>query len=99
MATVSFSHVGFIKSISPGTTQHFWWNNAAAQRVWAFSVDAMVPQSVPVPGSTAQVEITRVEYREIYNVPGDREKEVHYWIKNTGSVKADYALHMATIRE
>jgi hypothetical protein len=44
-------------------------------------------------------EITRVEYREIYNGPGDREKEIHYWIKNTGSVKADYALHMATIRE
>jgi hypothetical protein len=99
MASVSFSHVGFIKSISPGVTQHYWWNNAADQRVWAFSVDAIVPSSVVIPGSTACVEITRVEYREIHNGGGDREKEIHYWIKNTGTVKADYALHMATIKE
>ena len=99
MASVSFSHVGFIKSISPGDTQHYWWNNAAEQRVWAFSVDAIVPNSVVTPGSTACVEILRVEYREVLNGPGDREKEIHYWIKNIGTVKADFALHMATIKE
>lgn len=96
MATVSFTHVGYITSINPGATLHWWWNNAADERVRSFSVDSMVPSPF-IPG-TVQVEITRVEYRQIYN-GSSFEREVHFWIKNTGSVKADFAVHMATIAE
>ncbi|HEY8209594.1 MAG TPA: hypothetical protein VIG99_19035 [Myxococcaceae bacterium] len=100
MATVTFSHLGYITSIAPGVTHHWWWNNAAAERVWAFSVDAMIPLNIPpAPGATARVEVTTVEYREVYNGPGNLEKEIHYWIKNTGTIDAEYAIHMATIRE
>ena len=96
MATVSFTHIGYITSISPGATLHWWWNNAPSERVWAFSVDAMVP--APFIPSTAKVEISRVEYREVYD-GATFEKEIHFWIKNTGSVTASFAVHMASIRE
>lgn len=100
MATVTFSHLSTITSIAPGVTHHFWWNNASAERVWAFSVDAMIPLQIPpAAGATARMEITRVEYREVYNGPGNLEKEIHYWIKNTGTINANYAIHMATIRQ
>lgn len=100
MATVSFAHIGNVTSIQPAATHHFSWNNAPAERVWAFSVDAMIPLQIPpAAGATARVEITRVEYREVYNGPGDLEKEIHLWIKNTGTIDAKYAIHMATIRQ
>ena len=47
----------------------------------------------------ARLEITHVEYREVYNGPGNLEKEIHWWIKNTGTIDASYAIHMATIRD
>ncbi len=99
MPTVSFTHLGQVTAINPGTTHHWWWNNAPAERVWAFSVDAMIPLTIPPsPGDSARVEVTRVEYRENYD--GSRfEKEIHFWIKNTGAKSAKYAIHMATIRE
>ena len=96
MATVAFSHVGYITSIGPGATLHWWWNNAPSERVWTVSADAIVP--FPFIPSTAKVEITRVEYRETYD--GSKfEKEIHFWIKNTGSVTANFAVHISSIRE
>ena len=96
MASVSFSHIGYITAIEPGETHHVSWNNAAAQRVWAFSVDTMItPKNLP----SARIEITKVEYREVNNGSGDLEKEIHWWIKNTGTFDASYAIHMATIKE
>jgi hypothetical protein len=100
MASIAFYHVGYITSIAPNVTQHWWWNNAAAQRVWSFSVDAMVPLSPPpIPGATAKIQITEVEYREIYSGGQSFEKEVHFWIKNTGSISANFAVHMAVVQE
>ncbi|MET0450514.1 MAG: hypothetical protein ABW137_01635 [Mycobacterium sp.] len=101
MAAVSFDHIGYITSITPGTTHHVWWNSAAAQRVWAFSVDAMIAKKIPppAPGASARVEITHVEYREVFHGPNNLEKEIHWWIKNTGTIDANYAIHMATIAE
>jgi hypothetical protein len=100
MPTVTFSHIGFVTPIGPGVTHHVSWNNAAAQRVWAFSVDAMLSLAIPpAVGASARVEITRVEHREVNNGSGDLEKEIHWWIKNTGTADASYAIHMATIRE
>jgi hypothetical protein len=100
MASISFIHVGYINSISPGVTHHMWWNNAPAERVWALSVDAMVPLNIPPsPGASARVQITNVEYRENYNGGSSFEKEIHFWIKNTGTIKANYAIHMAVVSE
>jgi hypothetical protein len=99
MATVSFYHVGNITSIAPGATHHLWWNNAPAERVWAFSVDAMVPLTIPPsPGASARLQITSVEYRENYN-GSSFEKEIHFWVKNTGAIQANYAVHMSVVRE
>ena len=53
----------------------------------------------PAVGTSARLEITHVEYREVYNGPANLEKEIHWWIKNTGTVDASYAIHMATIRD
>jgi len=99
MATISFVHVGYITSISPGVIHHWWWNNAPAQRVWALSVDAMVP--LPAQLSPAQLQITNIEYREnlVGGTPLSFEKEIHFWIKNTGQFSANYAVHMAVIQE
>jgi hypothetical protein len=100
MATVSFVHVGNITSLAPGVTTHWWWNNAAAQKVWAFSVDAMVPLNIPPQvGATAMFQVTAVEYREIYSGGTSLEKEIHFWIKNTGTITANFAVHMAIIGE
>jgi hypothetical protein len=100
MATVSFFHVGYISSLAPGATTHWWWNNAPAQRVYAFSVDAMVPVNIPPQiGATAKFQITTVEYREIFNGGQSFEKEVHFWIKNTGTITADFAVHMTEVQE
>ena len=99
MASVSFIHVGNITSITPGSTHHWTWNNAPAQRVWAISVDSMVPLNIPPsPGATAKLQVTSVEYREIYDGRGF-EKEIHFWVKNTGSINANYAVHMAMIQQ
>ena len=94
MPKITFDHLGYVTEIGAGATHHLSWNNAPAQRVWSFSVDAHVmPPFVDTP---AQVEVTRVEYRQ---TSFNGEREIHFWIKNTGSFKASYAIHMATIRE
>lgn len=102
MAQVTFSHLGYTTTISPGATHHWWWNNAPSERVWTFSVDASVPLDIPPqPNTSAMVEVTRVEYRQNYYGGGSSgfEREVHFWVKNTGTITANYAIHMATILE
>ena len=70
MSSVTFAHIGYITAIEPGDTHHVSWNNAAAQRVWAFSVDAMLSLKIPPAiGASARVEITRVEYRRRTTAP------------------------------
>ena len=99
MASVSFFHVGSTTSIAPGVTLHWWWNNAPTQRVFAFSVDTIMSLTIPPqPGSAATIEITRVEYWDKYNSPSF-EKEVHFWIKNTGTIAASFNVHMAQISD
>jgi hypothetical protein len=101
MAVVSFHHVGWLTGISPGATHHWWWNNAPGERVWSISVDAMLPLRMAYPGAAAKVEVTRIESRENYHGGGSSgfEREVHWWVKNTGTLQADYLIHMATVRE
>ena len=40
-----------------------------------------------------------VEYRENYKGGSSLEKEVHFWIKNTGTSTANFAVHMAEVQE
>jgi hypothetical protein len=100
MPVVTFHHLSS-GTLFPGDSHHWVWNNAGREKVWAFSLDAEVPLMFAFPGAQARVEITRVEYRQNFNGPGsgDTEQEVHRWVKNTGSVPANYFMHMAVIRE
>ena len=98
MAQVTFRHLGS-GTLAPGATHHWWWNNAGTERVWAFSVDAEVNPMTGYPGAVAKVELTKVEYRQNFNSPGDTEQEIHHWVKNTGTIQATYYVHMAEIRE
>jgi hypothetical protein len=100
MPQVGFHHLGQGK-ISAGDTLHFWWNNAGRQKVWAFSVDAEVQLIFAFSGAVAKLEITKVEYRQNFNGPSasDTEQEIHFWLKNTGTVHANYYLHMSTVQE
>lgn len=50
MPSVTYAHIGFITAIEPGDTHQISWNNAAAQRVWASSVDAMLSPKIPPDG-------------------------------------------------
>ena len=50
------------------------------------------------PGAVARLQVSSVEYRENYNGQAF-EKEVHFWIKNTGSTTANFAVHMVQVRE
>ncbi|MFG0329204.1 MAG: hypothetical protein ACF8PN_04825 [Phycisphaerales bacterium] len=98
MATTSFHHLGDIFSIMPGVTHHWKWNNAATERVWTFSVDAYVPLMLAFPGAETRLEVLKTEYRQNYD--GDRfEHEIHFWVKNVGTMRADYYIHMAVVRE
>jgi hypothetical protein len=101
MAQVTFQHLGYTTEIAPGATHHWWWNNAGDERVWTFSVDASIPLNIPPQvGASARVEVTRVEYRQNYSGgTAGFEREIHYWVKNVGDITANYAIHMATIRE
>ena len=98
MAKVTFQHIGSMSNISPGSTHHWWWNNAPDERVWSISVDPNIPLRTAFPGSVAKLEVTRVEYRQNYNGQAF-EREIHFWVKNTGSIGSNYLIHMATIRE
>ena len=100
MAVISFHHLAS-GPLSPGETHHWVWNNAGRQKVWAISVDAEVPLMFAFPGAIAKVEISRVEYRQNFNGPSssDTEQEIHHWVKNNGTMEANYFTHMAVIRE
>lgn len=98
MADILFVEVGFVHSIAPGDIHHWVWHNAPMLRVWAFSVDAfLVPLPLPAPGDSARIQIPTVEYRETFN--GRFEHQVHFWVKNTGTVDADYFIRMTEVRE
>ena len=93
MASVAFVHVGSLYSLSAGWTYHWAWLNAPAERVWAFSVD---PYFAPA-GQQARFEVVRVEYR--YDFLSPLRREVHFWVKNTGTWWANYYIHMAVIKQ
>jgi hypothetical protein len=100
MPQIGFHHLGQ-GQLSPGDTTHWWWNNAGRQKVWSFSADAEVPLIWTFPGAQAKIEIMKVEYRQNFNGPkaSDTEQEIHLWLKNTGTVHANYYIHMSVIAD
>jgi len=97
MATVTFSHLGSTYTIGPGVTHHWVWNNAPDERVWHFSVDPHLPLYLAYPGAIARVEVTKVENRHRRH-SNSWEREIHFWVKNTGDIQTDYLIHMSTVR-
>jgi hypothetical protein len=100
MASIVFRHLGFTTSIAAGDTHHWWWNNAPSEQVWSISADAVLtPKAILLGGATtAQIEITKVEYR--HNYDGKTfEREIHFWIRNNGKGEADFNIHMVQIGE
>jgi hypothetical protein len=103
MAVTVFS-TGNTKTLDPGQTGHWWWNNAAPSKgVWS-------AMAVPVAtGSTSagfnqdtQVEVTRIWQRfkvieksttQISDT--DIETEIHYEVKNIGSTKATFVVYFS----
>ena len=85
--------------LEPGETHHWLWYNAPEKRVWSFSVDVSIPKYITLFGSsTLKVEVTRVEYRFLWNgFDKPSKREIHYWIKNTGDLPANYFTNMAII--
>ena len=86
MSSVSFFHVGYITSISPGVTLHWWWNNATVRTRLDVQRGHHGPaEPTAIPGTSARLQVTSVEYRESYKGGSSLEKEVHFWMKNTGT--------------
>src|SRR5438270_9278211 len=86
-------------SIKPGETQHWQWNPAEflAGSVWSFSLDVFSPKyQIIFAPYTMQMEITRVEYRRVFNSIGDQHPEIHVWVKNISTQwDALYQINMA----
>jgi len=60
----------------------------------------MVPINIPpAVGSSAMLQVTAIEYREDYKGGNNFEKEIHFWIKNTGTITANFAVHMSMVSE
>ena len=97
MAAVTFQDFASGTNLAPEQTAHWWWNNAVGDRVWSFSVDPL-PISLKFPNASYRVEIVRVQYRRNHNFNAF-EREIHIWVKNTGNITTNYAIHMATIRK
>jgi hypothetical protein len=97
MAKVWYRELGVGANLDPGATHHWWWNNAPAKRVWAASLD--VWRAKGLLSGDPRMEITRVEYRSRFEdfSLDPSEMEVHFWVKNTGNVKANYRINLSAI--
>jgi len=80
MATNGGIKLGTLKQVAPGATVARVWNNANAE------VYSLHPWPVVSAGVDASAEITRISF-VVHGNPS--EKELHYWVKNTGSTIID----------
>ena len=96
MAQVTHRLFATGKAMYPGQTHHWWWNNSPGQRVWMFSVDPL-PISNNIQATLSyRIEVTKVEYRRNH-AANIFEREIHVWVKNTGTEVSDYQIYMATV--
>lgn len=70
-------------AVAPGASKNSVWNNATAE-VYSLQVWPVVAAGV-----NASAEVTTVSY-VVHNSP--QERELHYTVKNTGTVAADLAV-------
>jgi hypothetical protein len=82
-ATSGGQKLGTLTQVAPGATAHSWWNNANAE---VYSLQAW---PIVAPGVSASAEITKISY-VVHGSPSERE--LHYWVKNTGSTPIDIAI-------
>lgn len=80
MATSGGLKLGTLSQVAPGATSGGVWNNANAE---VYSLHAW--PAVPV-GATASAEVTKISF-VVHGNPSERE--LHFWVKNTGTSKAD----------
>jgi hypothetical protein len=72
--------LGTLAQVAPGATVHSWWNNANAE-VYSLQVWPVVPAGVD-----SSAEITKTSF-VVHGNPSERE--LHYWVKNTGTTQID----------
>lgn len=83
MATSGGLKLGTLSQVAPGATVKRKWNNANAE---VYSLHAWPVVSA---GVDASAEITRISF-VVHGNPSERE--LHYWVKNTGQKQADIAV-------
>ena len=82
MALQGFKLLTFT-NLQPGTTAHGWWNNANSE-VYRLNAWPNV-----APGVAASAEITKSSF-VVHGNPSERE--LHFWVKNTGTTQVDIAV-------
>ena len=89
------------ESSVPETPRTGGGTTRVARRSGASSADAEVPLIFALPARRPRSRSRGVEYRQNFNGPGsdDTEQEIHLWLKNTGTVHANYYIHMSVIQE
>lgn len=80
MATSGGLKLTTIKQVAPGATVGRKWNNATAE---VYSLDAW---PVVAAGVESSAEIMKINFF-VHGNPSERE--LHYWVKNTGTTKVD----------
>jgi hypothetical protein len=80
MATSGGLKLGTLKQVAPGATISSTWNNANSE---VYSLQAW---PVVAAGVDASAEVTKMRF-VVHGNPSERE--LQYWVKNTGSSKVD----------
>jgi hypothetical protein len=80
MATSGGLKLETLKQVGPGATVHSKWNNANAE-VYSLQAWPVVPAGVD-----SSAEIARTSF-VVHGNPSERE--LHYWVKNTGTSQVD----------
>jgi hypothetical protein len=83
MATSGGQKLTTISQVPAGATVGRTWNNANAE-VYSLQVWPVV-----APGVDASAEITKTSF-VVHGNPSERE--LHYWVKNTGATQVDIAV-------
>lgn len=98
MATVKYYELVIGTNLEPDATHHWWWNNASSEAVYAASLDVWRAKYFLT--GNPRMEITRVEYRSLFDdfTIDAKEREIHIWVKNTGTVRANYRINLARIK-
>ena len=97
MAKVTVRTLGTGMELAPGKSRHHWWNNAPWGKVFGLEV-VLLPRAIEPSKRTYKAEITR-QWRVYKRKPNilKGELEIHYIVKNIGTMTLKYEVKMATI--